>query len=264
MRAPDADAFVAALVERHATPLRRPEFLKAIRALSARYVEKRAALRDRPPLDSAGKRAAFAAYYAPLHLCTVAAIARAIGRDRSLMRLVDLGCGTGVGAAWALELPSPPVLQGIDRSGWAADEAAWTYRTLGLAGRAARGDLVRAADDLVLAATSTAGLKPRGYERTGVILAWSANELDARQRKALLTALLQLARDGASVLVVEPLSRRAVPWFDGWAEAALRAGGRHDEWRIDEPLPALLAELAEGAGLKQEELLARSLAINLP
>jgi hypothetical protein len=37
-----------------------PELTRAIRALSARYVESRAQLPDRSPLDSAGKRAAFA------------------------------------------------------------------------------------------------------------------------------------------------------------------------------------------------------------
>ncbi len=165
----DVDRFIAALQERHAAPLRRPEFLKAIRALSARYVERRAELSDRSPLDSAGKRAAFAAYYAPLHFVITTEVLRAIGADRHpLDRIVDLGCGTGVaGAAWARALGKRPKIQGVDKSGWAVDEANWTYRTLGLSGRATRGDLVRAAADLAASA------KREPLDRTGVILGWA-------------------------------------------------------------------------------------------
>ena len=85
---------------------RPPKFLKAVRALSARYVERRAGLADRSPLDSAGKRAAFAAYYAPLHFLTTREVVRASGAASadSIDRILDLGCGTGAAsAAWALE-----------------------------------------------------------------------------------------------------------------------------------------------------------------
>jgi hypothetical protein len=61
------DGWIDRVIERHTQSMTRPEFLKAVRALSARYVEQRAALRDRSPLDSAGKRAAFAA---STRLCT--------------------------------------------------------------------------------------------------------------------------------------------------------------------------------------------------
>ena len=97
----NAERFIAALLDRHAAPLRRSEFLKAIRALSARYVERRATLADRSPLDSAGKRAAFAAYYAPLHYLTVGHILDALGsraldpHRRSRMRHGRGGCGMG-------------------------------------------------------------------------------------------------------------------------------------------------------------------------
>ena len=68
----------------------RSEFLKAIRALSARYVERRGALPDRSPLDSAGKRAAFAGFYAPLHFLTVRAVIGGAGRAAARNR-VDRG-----------------------------------------------------------------------------------------------------------------------------------------------------------------------------
>ena len=62
------------------------------------------------PLDTAGKRAAFALFYGPLHFLTVQAIVIALGAHaRPLQMIADLGCGTGVGgAAWALACARPP------------------------------------------------------------------------------------------------------------------------------------------------------------
>jgi methylase of polypeptide subunit release factors len=176
-----ADAWLARVVERHTSALSSPEFLKAVRALSARYVERRSILGRRSATDSAGKRAAFAGFFAPLHFLTTRAVVRAIGAcDQPISQIVDLGCGTGVAsAAWALEYPHVPALSGVDREGWALEEAAWNWRQLGLAGRTRRGDFVRAAETLV---PSRAG--------TGVILAWSANELAGDARTRLLRALL--------------------------------------------------------------------------
>jgi hypothetical protein len=284
---PEAERFIAALLERHAAPLRRSEFLKAIRALSARYVERRATLADRSPLDSAGKRAAFAAYYGALHYLTVWHVLDGLDSRAQPTRIVDLGCGTGVaGAAWARrgrrrvrggseegqtrvgggsEEGQTPVLQGIDRSGWAATEAAWTYRTLGLVGRVTRGDLVRSARSLAVR-KPLAGPKPGpAYERrTGIVLAWSSNELDAMARRQLLAALVDLGRAGASILIVEPISRRAAPWFDDWADTIATAGGRHDDWRFTAPRPRALAEIDAEVGFDRTALTARTLAINLP
>lgn len=256
--------FIAALLDRHAAPLRRSEFLKAIRALSARYVERRATLADRSPLDSAGKRAAFAAYYAPLHYLTVRHVLGALGSTSApLSRIVDLGCGTGVaGAAWAGVVRgsgpgTTPVLHGIDRSGWAVEEAVWTYRALGITGRAKRGDLVRAAESLV-------ARRERQLDRTGVILAWSSNELDAPARNRLRATLVEVGRSGAAILIVEPISRQAAPWFDDWAAAVIKVGGRQDEWRFDEPRPSALTSIDAEVGFDRAALTARSLAINLP
>lgn len=253
-----AERFIAALLDRHAAPLRRSEFLKAIRALSARYVERRATLADRSPLDSAGKRAAFAAYYAPLHYLTVRHVLGALGSSSApLTRIVDLGCGTGVaGAAWAGR-DSHAMVHGIDRNGWAVDEAVWTYRTLGVSGRAKRGDLLRAAESLV-------ARRERQLDKTGVILAWSSNELDAPARNRLRATLVEVGRSGAAILIVEPISRRAAPWFDDWAAAMTKVGGRQDEWSFDEPRPAALTSIDAEVGFDRAALTARSLAINLP
>jgi hypothetical protein len=57
-------------------------------------------------LDSAGKRAAFAAFYAPLHFLTMRAIVQELVVADStpvthIDTIVDLGCGTGVaGGRW--------------------------------------------------------------------------------------------------------------------------------------------------------------------
>ena len=94
--------------------------------------------------------------------------------------------------------------------------------------------------------------------RLGVILGWAVNELDADRRAALLPAVLALGRAGAVVLVVEPLARTPVPWWDEWAAAFVRAGGRADEWRFPADLPPALADLDEAAGFRREEITARS------
>lgn len=255
------DAWLAALLERHTGNMRRPEFLKAVRALSARYVERRAELPDRSPLDSTGKRAAFAAFYAPLHFLTVSAIVRELQPGlESPELIIDLGCGTGVaGAAWALDCAQPPALQGIDLHAWAVDEARWNYRALGLNGRAVRADLLKHLDALLAPSSRHAP----SIGRVGVMLGWSLNELDPPARERAQTALIELARRGARVLAVEPIARRLVPWWERWAERAVAAGGRADEWKFDAPLPASLAELDEAAGFDREALTARSVAFNL-
>ena len=133
-------AWIDALVERHTASLTRPELLKAIRALSARYVERRHDLPGRSPLDSAGKRAAFASFYAPLHFFTTQLIVRELPARRPIATIVDLGCGTGVAsAAWARSLANPPALSGVDRHPWAVEEARWTWRRSAWRAGAARG-----------------------------------------------------------------------------------------------------------------------------
>ncbi len=247
----DVEIWIGALVERHTRALTRSELLKAIRALSARYVERRADLPHRSPIDSAGKRAAFAAFFAPLHFFTARAIVDALALP-SVERLVDLGCGTGVtSAAWAMARDRTPSIEGIDRDAWSIAEATWNWRTLGLRGRARRGDMVDA--------LRASGRRTRDAGHEAIVLGWSVNELTAPARSTLLAALREASTRGASVLVIEPLARTAVPWWDEWAHAALEAGGRADEWKLPVDLPARLRDLDEAAGFRRDHLGARTL-----
>ena len=97
--------WLGALVARHTSTLSRAEFLKAVRALSARYVERRQELPRRSPVDSAGKRArpfAIEVAFEPVPNCFVQQNAwparpkndrhdsgRCGGRDQIDQRLID-------------------------------------------------------------------------------------------------------------------------------------------------------------------------------
>jgi len=251
------DGWLSALRERHRSSLTSAEFLKALRALSARYVERRTTLPQQSPLDSAGKRAAFAAFYAPLHFLTAREVVRALpGLSSSADLVVDLGCGTGAAsAAVALEHTRWPDLAGVDLHPWAVTETRWTWQQLGLHGTVRRLNLVTAAQQLI----NSRRKKPTSH--TTVILAWSVNELPVQDRQRLLPILLELPARNANVLVIEPLARSAVPWWDEWAHAIVAARGRADEWRFDIALPPELAAIDEAAGFQRETLGARTLCL---
>lgn len=237
--------WVAALEARHLADLRVQEVTRALRALSAAYVERRGA-GVRGALESAGKRAAFALFYAPLHFLAAHHIAGALGADAPPPRgIVDLGCGTGAaGAGWALATGGAPSVTGIDRHPWAVTEANWTYRQLGVRGRARSGDVARL---------------PPLVSGTGVVAAFVLNELPAPVRERLEARLIESAARGVRVLVIEPIARRLSPWWSDAAARVERAGGRADEWRFAVDLPPPLDLLDRAAGLNHRELTARSL-----
>jgi len=238
-----------ALDARHLERLTVAEVRRGLQALSAIYVERRGRhLAAGDALAGAGKRAAFALFYGTLHFMLVRAIVRATGAASPAPRVIlDLGCGTGAaGAAWALETDGASRLSGIDRSGWAIDEARWSWRALGLHGAADRGDVARAA------------LPGRGG---AILAAFLANELSPEARAGLRDHLLAAARRGAAVLVVEPVARRALAWWDDWAAVFAAAGGRADTWRFPAELPERIQLLDRAAHLDHSELTGRSLYI---
>jgi hypothetical protein len=239
-------AWLTALEARHLANLKVSEVTRALRALSSAYVERRQVVARGGTLDTAGKRAAFALYYAPLHLLTTMAVVNEIGAATPPPpSIVDVGCGTGVGgAAWALSAGGSPFITGIDRHPWAIEEARWTYHALGVAGRTRQGDAQR------LPATK------RG---DGVIAAYVLNELPDAIREAVVAELLRRASMGTRVLIVEPIARAIAPW---WQEAARRfeaVDGRADEWRFAVEQPAIITLFGKAAGLNHREVKARTI-----
>ena len=86
------ESWLDALDQRHLANLTPSEVTRALRALSSCYVERREKLASGGPLDSAGKRAAFALFYAPLHFMIAERIVTGLNAAASIKRLLDLGC----------------------------------------------------------------------------------------------------------------------------------------------------------------------------
>ena len=237
------DAWLSALDERHLANLTQSEVTRALRALSSCYVERREKLASGGPLDSAGKRAAFALFYAPLHFIVTREIVRALDVATGVQRIIDLGCGTGsAGAAYALETGAR--VEGVDRNAWAVAEANWTYKALGLKGRATVGTIQR--EKL-----------PRA-PGVAILAAYTINELPDADRDMMLRKFTEAHDAGAQVLIVEPIARRMNRWWTDWQDA-LKA--REDEWRFRVTLPPRQKLLAKGAGLDLQALTARTLYV---
>jgi SAM-dependent methyltransferase len=240
-----------ALEARHRQRLEFAEIRRALQALSSLYVERRERLGTGAALEGEGKRAAFALFYAPLHFLLVREIVRAIGAPpMGPGRILDLGCGTGTaGLAWAAEGSPETVPEGTDRSGWAVQEARWNAGRLGRRARFAQGDLTR----------TTLHPAPRA-----ILLAFTVNELPAPAQAEMLPRLLKAAREGSRILVIEPLARRALHFWDDWSVQFVAAGGRADEWRFPATLPPTLKLLDKAAGLDHRTLTGRSLYLPGP
>lgn len=256
------DRWHAALLERFLRDLTYQEIRKGVQALSAAYVGRGPRIQAGAPFEGAGKRAAFSLFFAPLHFIAVHHAVREIDFDKiPVSRVWDMGCGTGAGgAAWAVaarealgdgageaadEAPRSMKILGVDRSGFALEEAQGTYRAMGVACETRRADLSREI--------------PRG--KGAALFAYTLNELDERARDRLLAEL----RRGTfrPLLVVEPVAKRIAPWWARWERAlgqevlALHAF----EWRKRLELPEWIASMDRAAGLNHSELTARVLGI---
>jgi SAM-dependent methyltransferase len=233
---------------RHLADLTFPQVSAGLRALSSTYVERRRRLDAGGALEGAGKRAAFALFYAPLHFLLVQAVTCALPgalRPHGDAALVDLGCGTGAaGAAWASAFTHPPRVVGIDRHPWALGEAARTYREFGLTARTLQGDIATVA-------------LPRGP--ASILAAFTMNELQDGPRDALMQRLLERTAAGDRLLVVEPIAGFVARWWEPWRTRIEAAGGRADEWRFRIPLPPIVAKLDRAVKLDHREITARSL-----
>jgi predicted RNA methylase len=241
---------------RHLADLTFPQVSSGLRALSSTYVERRTRLGQGAALEGAGKRAAFALFYAPLHFLLVRSIVEALPGALDVRdtpgppTLVDLGCGTGAaGAAWASACARPPRIVAIDRHPWALEEAAHTYRSFGLTARTMRGDI-------------SAVSVPKGP--VSMLAAFALNELADAPRDALMRRLLDRAAAGDRLLVVEPIARFVARWWDRWRAPVEAIGGRVDEWRFRIELPPIVAKLDRAVRLDHRELTGRSFWIGSP
>ncbi len=242
------DRYLQALEDRHLKDLKFSEVTRALRALSAGYVEKREEGGVARALDGRGKRAAFALYYGTTHFLASLALIRDLdlgftGGGRAT--ILDLGCGTGVcGAAWALGSSSPTTVVGADRSSFALHEARWTYQTLRLKGETSR-SITEVLDSI---------RRPEG-----IVIGWTLNEIDDDRRAAITAKLLPWVLKGSRLLVIEPVSKRVAPWWDPWIAKLPPAVCQVSEKRLRLPLPPKIALLARSAGLSTDETALRVL-----
>lgn len=227
------------LEKRHLSRLRLAEVARALRALSSAYVERRqTAIPARRVLDSDGKRAAFALYYGPLHFLATRHVleeryqAPAPGPGPRLV--IDLGCGTGaVGLAAAAAIGATRI-HGVDVHPWAVAEARASYARCGFEATTARRPVttVRLPDAPAF-----------------IVAGYVANELPGPDRAVLLESLLRAIRQGSSVLVLEPLSGRAAPWWPEWETAFAAHAAHADAWTLTLEPPSLTRQLGVAAGL---------------
>jgi hypothetical protein len=240
--------WLTALERRYLSDLTFQEIRRGLVALSTWYVAHRSELGRGVALAGAGKRAAFALFYAPLHLLLVRHVVRTLDAvTPPPRRIVDLGCGSGAASgAWALEAGGRPAIAGYDVDAWAIVEARWTWSQLGLRGHAQRRGVERA---------------PGAGVGEALLAAWVVNELNADARRHALDLVIRSAQRGARVLVIEPIARTPVPWWDEWHERLAPHGGHARTWRVPVELPDIVARLDRAAGLDHRELTARSLYV---
>jgi hypothetical protein len=240
---------MARLEARHLADLRFSEVSRALRALSSAYVERRhTAIAGGRVLDGAGKRAAFALYYGPLHFLSAEhVLSEVLGGqvDATAGRpIIDLGCGTGAVGAAAAAVTGARAVLGVDTHPWAMDEARDTYAAFGLSASLTRGSAARMR-------------RPRSP--SVIVAGYVANEMADAERHLLRDALTDAVRHGSRALIIEPLSKSAAPWWPQWVAHFASLGGRADEWRLVLSPPPLTRRLGEAAGLTSTQANVRTL-----
>lgn len=243
------EAWTRALHEQWASDLRFAELRKGAQALSNVYVHRRERGRlARRAVDGRGKRAAFACYYGVVHALLVAEL---VGPGGPLglpgpVDVVDLGCGSGaVGVGLAAGGVPIRRVEGVDLVQDNLVLARWSYRWWGLRARVRRGRLP--------------GVLPGGRSGELLALGWCVNELPAEDRAQLWRGLAAAVERGAGLLLLAPLSRRAVPWWSEAERALVPLGVESEELRAVIDRPQLVVDLDRATGLKHHEPGARVL-----
>lgn len=242
----DFDAWSASAYARYVPPLTFTELRRGVQAVS-RLAEGEA-LRA---TEGVGKRGALATYFAQVAFLVAyhAAEMLDLAEGEPITRIVDLGCGTGgAGAALSRALGGKPVV-GVDRSGWALDEARLTWEALGVPGRAQREEPLH-----VLRAVSVRDL---------VLLSEPERSVLPEEAGPLGARLAMLARRGTRVLVLGPLASPPGYW-PLWSEALSASGGREEFVRVAIERPRLIREIDKAARLDHQVIGARVLVAARP
>lgn len=244
------DDWVDAEATRAVADLRFADVRRGVQALSTLYVQKRSkGGLARKAADGAGKRAAFASYYAPLHFFAAWHAARSLGivpASGAPVTVHDLGCGTApVSAAVLADQPERGRARGLDVAAWAPKAAKRTWAAFGVSGRA------------------RVGRMPGGLPRLGpadlVVFGWSLNELEPGDREAVLVRTARGLQRGAGLLLLEPLSTRVSPWWPAAVAALGPLGAEEIEVRESFERPTWVARLDQATGLDHRVVGARAL-----
>jgi 2-polyprenyl-3-methyl-5-hydroxy-6-metoxy-1,4-benzoquinol methylase len=246
----ELDQWMTRLEARHLANLQFSEVSRALRALSSAYVERRhTAIAAGKVLDTVGKRAAFALYYGPLHFVAATRILESlpVAREvREALPVLDLGCGTGAVGAAVAAWTGTRRIHGLDVHPWTLDEARATYANFGL--------------DATLTRANVARLRQPGAP-SFIVAGYVVNELPDAERERLLRNLMAAVGHGSQLLVIEPLSGQAAPWWPAWVETFATLGARADTWHLTISPPDLTMKLGQAAGLTPTSVKARTIAV---
>ena len=100
---------------------------------------------------------------------------------------------------------------------------------------------------------------PKTEMQDAIVAGYSVNELPDGPRASLLRNLRRAHHRGATILILENVARRPVPWWDDWAASFKDLGGREDTWQFRPHLPEKLALLDKASGRDHSVLKARTL-----